>query len=328
MPKSPNQKIKLLYLMQILLEKTDESHALTSSQLIEELSALGVRAERKTIYDDIETLKLFGMDIVNRRESPAGYFVASRQFELPELKLLVDTVQASRFITAKKSDELIHKLEQLASRHEARQLQRQVTVTGRIKTMNESIYYNVDKIHEAISANVMISFQYFEWTVEKEARPRRGGALYQISPWALTWDDENYYMIGYDKAAGAVKHYRVDKMMNIQLTKKLRQGKECFQHFNLAEFSRKTFGMFGGEEQELRLRFENRFAGVVIDRFGKDVTMRSDGDEHFIARVRVTVSGPFYGWLSGLGPGVRIVSPKTAAQDYQAFLTSLLEQYR
>lgn len=327
MPKSSNQKIKILYLMRILLEKTDETHVLNASELIAELAFYGIRAERKTIYDDIEALRLFGLDIVYRKEPPAGYFIASRPFQLPELKLLVDTVQASRFITAKKSAELIRKLEQLASHYEARQLQRQVTVSGRIKTMNESIYYNVDKIHEAISANVQISFQYFEWTIEKEPQLRHGGKSYQISPWALTWDNQNYYMIGYDQEADQVKYYRVDKMLHIERTASPRDGRECFQNFNLADFSRKTFGMFSGQEQTLTLCFENRLAGVVIDRFGKDVPLHAEDSQSFTARIQVTISNQFFGWLSGLGPGVRILSPETAARQYQEFLQSLLAQY-
>ncbi len=327
MAKSPNQKIKLLYLMQILLEETDDDHALTAEQLIQKLAALDVKAERKTIYDDVETLRHFGLDILNRKERPAGYYIGSRQFELAELKLLVDTVQASRFITAKKSDELIRKLEQLTSRHEARQLQRQVTVTGRIKTMNESIYYNVDKIHDAISANVMIRFQYFEWTPEKEQHLRHGGAVYEISPWALNWDDENYYMIGYDHEAVGVKYYRVDKMLKIRLTDQPRQGRDALQDLNLADFSRKTFGMFAGQEQELRIRFKNHLAGVVIDRFGKEISMHPEDDGHFTARLPVTVSGQFFGWLAGLGPGMRILSPKGAATEYQKYLRQLLADY-
>lgn len=327
MPKSSNQKLKILYLARILLEKTDEEHVLGTAALIEELASYGISAERKSIYDDLEALRLFGLDIIFRRELPSGYFVASHQFELPELKLLVDSVQASRFITAKKSDELIHKLEKLTSVHEARQLQRQVTVSGRIKTMNESIYYNVDKIHEAIAAGVQISFQYFEWTVEKTERLRHGGAPYRISPWALHWDNENYYLIGYDSEADLVKHYRVDKMRALVLTDAPREGRECFRNFSLGDFSRKTFGMFGGEEEELRLRCENRFVGVVIDRFGKDVPLRRDGDDYFIARVRVTVSSQFFGWLTGLGPGVAIQSPQSVADRYRTFLQDLAAQY-
>ena len=327
MPKSPNQKIKLLYLMQILLEETDDDHALTTAQLIDRLAALDVKAERKTIYDDIETLRHFGLDILLRKESPAGYYIGSRQFELAELKLLVDTVQASRFLTAKKSDELIRKLEKLTSHHEAHQLQRQVTVTGRIKTMNESIFYNVDKIHDALSAGVMIRFQYFEWTPEKKQNLRHDGTFYEISPWALNWDDENYYMIGYDHNVAKVKYYRVDKMLRIQLTKKPRQGKEHLQDLNMADFSRKTFGMFAGQEQELRIRFPNHLAGVVIDRFGKEIPLRPDTDHSFTARLPVTISGQFFGWLAGLGPGVRILSPESAAQEYQEYLRKLLEDY-
>ena len=327
MPKSPNQKIKLLYLMQILLEETDDDHVLSTHQLIDKLAALDVKAERKTIYDDIETLRHFGLDIINRREAPAGYYVGSRQFELAELKLLVDTVQASRFLTAKKSSELIRKLEQLTSRHEAHQLQRQVTVTGRIKTMNESIYYNVDKIHDAIAAGVMICFQYFEWTPKKEQQLRHDGAFYEISPWALTWDDENYYMIGFDHTAGRVKYYRVDKMLKIKLTNLPRQGREHLQDLNLADFSRQTFGMFDGKEQELTIRFANKLAGVVIDRFGKDISMRPDTDTHFVAHLRVNVSGQFFGWLAGLGPGVKILSPDAVAKEYQEYLQQLLAEY-
>ncbi len=327
MPKSCNQKMKLLCLMQILLEQTDETHPLTAAALIAELSRRNIRAERKTIYDDIETLRLFGMDVVNRKSPPAGYFVASRRFELPELKLLVDTVQASRFLTARKSGELIRKLEQLASRHEARQLQRQVTVAGRIKTMNESIYYNVDKIHEAILSDVRISFQYFECTPDKEDRPRHHGRLYQISPHTLLWDNENYYMLGYDSEAHKVKHYRVDKMLQIRLLKDRRDGKDLFQDFNPADFSRMTFGMFAGQKQLLRLRFENRLAGVVIDRFGKDVSLQPDEDGHFIARVPVTVSSQFFGWLCGLGTGAVILSPESVVTEYRAFLQALLAQY-
>lgn len=327
MAKSPNQKIKLLYMMQLLLEQTDERHPMTTQQLIDELARRDVKVERKTLYDDLETLRHFGLDVLYRKELPSGHYIGSRQFELAELKLLVDTVQASRFITAKKSSELIQKLGTLASHHEARQLQRQVTVTGRIKTMNESIYYNVDKIHEAISANVKIRFQYFEWTPKKEQQLRHNGAVYEISPWALHWDDENYYMIGYDSAAGLTKHFRVDKMLKISLSKKSREGKERMQGLDLADFSRKTFGMFAGEEQQLVIQFQNHLAGVVIDRFGKDVFMRPAGDNSFIAHLHVTVSNQFFGWLSGLGPGVRILSPQSAVQEYRVFLQTLLKQY-
>ena len=185
-----------------------------------------------------------------RKEKNYEYYIANRSFELPELKLLVDAVQSSKFITHKKSNELIKKVEGLASVHQARQLQRQVFVQNRVKTMNESIYYNVDKIHNAISQGVKVSFLYFEWAVsfttkERIKRPKRGGERYAISPWALTWDDENYYMIGYDSESKKIKHYRVDKMQSIELTDEKRDGQRVFQKFDMAQYSKMTFGMYG-----------------------------------------------------------------------------------
>lgn len=328
MAKSYNQKMKILYLMQAFLERTDDSHVVSMQEILEILEAHGIRAERKSIYDDIEALRVYGLDIVYRKEPLSGYYLASHNFELPEVKLLVDVVQSSKFITERKSAELIKKLEGLTSRYEAQQLQRQVFVANRIKTMNESIYYNVDKIHGAILLDVKIAFQYFEWTVEKQMHLKRSGEGYCISPWALTWADENYYLIGYDEQADMVKHYRVDKMLSIEITEEKRVGEQHFADFNTASFAKKTFGMFGGEEQELCLEFENRFVGVVIDRFGKDITIRKRDEAHFSVRVKVVVSPQFFGWLSGLGTGVRIAAPQNVQQEYRQFLQKLLEQYQ
>lgn len=323
MAKSCNQKAKILYLMQLFLEETDIEHPLSRKQLEEKLADIGIHAERKSLYNDIDTLKLFGMDIAYRKERPEGYYLASRKFELPELKLLVDAVQSSRFITEKKSSELIRKIESLASKQEAKQLQRQVMVADRIKAMNESIYYNVDKLHTAIARNQQILFQYFEWTVKKEIRLRKGGAFYQISPWALTWDSENYYLIGYDAEAGILKHFRVDKMLRIGLLDEPRFGQEEFGRFDLAHYTKKTFGMFGGEEEALRIRFQNKYIGVVIDRFGKDVPVRPDGEDHFIARVEAAVSEQFFGWVTGLGTGVEILSPAHVVEAFREFLKDI-----
>ncbi len=326
MAKSYNQKIKILYLMKLFLERTDEQHAVTMAEILEYLAANGINAERKTIYDDLETLRLFGLDILYQK--PTGYFLGSREFELAELKLLVDAVQASRFITERKSRELIRKLEGLTSHYEAGQLQRQVYVTDRIKTMNESIYYNVDKIHTAISGNVQITFQYFEWTASREMKLRKDGEKYKVSPWILSWSDENYYLLAYDEQAEMVKFYRVDKMLKLDLTAEPRQGKEHFEHFNLAEFSRKTFGMYAGEEEHVTLVCENRLIGVIIDRFGKEAAIRKADEEHFLITVKANVSGQFYGWLTGLGTGVRIQSPQKVAEEYQRHLEGILAQYK
>ena len=257
-----------------------------------------------------------------------GYYLTGRDFELAELKLLVDAVQSSRFITQKKSDALIKKIEKLTDRHEARQLQRQVVVADRIKTMNESIYYNVDKLHTAISEDRQIIFRYFEWTVSKEIRLKKDGENYHVSPWALTWDNENYYLIGYDMDAGILKHFRVDRMLHIGILNIRREGREEFSRFDLARYTRQTFGMFGGNEQMVRLRFHNKYVGVVIDRFGKNVPLRPDGDDHFIARINVAVSEQFYGWLTGLGRDAQILSPEAVVKEYKDLLEDLGEMYK
>ncbi len=327
MAKSCNQKEKILYLMRLFLEETDAEHPLTRRQLEEKLADYGIQTERKSLYSDMETLKRFGMDIAYRKERPEGYYLAGHEFELAELKLLVDAVQSSRFITEKKSNSLIRKIEGLASRHEAKQLQRQVVVTNRIKAMNESIYYNIDKLHVAIASNQQILFRYFEWTIDKNIRLKKGGSPYQVSPWALTWDDENYYLIGFDMDAGMLKHFRVDKMLEIELLEEPRAGREEFSRFDLAHYAKKTFGMFGGEEETLRIRFHNKYIGVVIDRFGKDVSVRPDGEQHFIARVAVAVSEPFFGWLTGLGKNVKILSPAHVADAYLNLLREITESY-
>lgn len=196
MAKLPNQKLKILYLMKVLLEKTDESHSITMPEIIAELEAYGITAERKSIYNDMECLRQYGLDIIGEQYDRTYYYrIGNRQFELAELKLLVDSVQSAKFLTAKKSNRLIKKIEGLASKYEASQLHRQVYVAERIKTMNESIYYNVDNIHNAIAKNSKITFQYFQWNVKKEMELRKNGALYEVSPWALSWNDENYYLV-------------------------------------------------------------------------------------------------------------------------------------
>lgn len=328
MAKSSNQKMKLLYILKELQEKTDREHSLTVARLVDMLNANGVKAERKSIYDDIEALRLAGFDIENRRERPAGYYLASRDFELAELKLLVDSVQSAKFITRRKSMELIKKLENLTSRYEARQLQRNVFVTNRIKTMNESIYYSVDAIHTAISANARIRFQYFEWTVTKEMRLRKDGQFYEISPWGLTWDDENYYLIGYDSQADMLKHYRVDKMLKLTVMEgTVREGKEQFGNFDTAALAKKTFGMFGGREEVVKLLCKNSMAGVMIDRFGKEVMMRRQDEAHFSVSVRVNVSPQFFGWIFGLGNGVKIVGPDWVKNNFCRYAGEIMNGY-
>ena len=334
MPKSPNQKMKPLLLQRILLERTDEDHGLTVPELIALLEEEGVAAERKSVYSDLQTLADFGLDIVKRKESgKVVYYVGARTFELPELKLLVDAVQSSRFITHKKSNQLIQKVEGFASRYQAQQLQRQVFVANRVKTMNESIYINVDKIYEAIAANRCITYRYLDWAFRDgaaggyEKQFRRQGKTYRISPWSLCWADERYYMIGFDSEAGLIKHYRVDKMLGIALTDEPRDGQEHFEHFDMAVYTRQVFGMFGGNEQTVTLRFENRLLGVVLDRFGEDVPIRREAADTFQVRVRVAVSPQFLSWVFSFGGGARIVSPAAVADTMREQLASVMKQY-
>ena len=309
-------KLKLLYILETLVRDTDQKHKKGTAELIEMLKARGLSAERKSIYDDIETLREFGLDIIYDKEEPAGYYMGERDFELAELKLLVDAVQSSKFITAKKSAVLISKLEKLTSAGEARNLQRQVYVSGRIKTMNESIYYNVDAVHSAIAGNSKISFRYMVWNLEKQLVPKSDRAV-TVSPWALVWDDENYYMIAFDGESGIMKHYRVDKMKDIRCLHEPREGRESFKGFDAAGFAKKTFGMYGGRTEKVTLECDNSLVGPILDRFGTDVIIVSSGEERFKVTHEVAVSGQFFGWLVGLGPGVRIVYPQNVVDEFR-----------
>ena len=328
MPKGTNNKFKLFRLAQIMLEKTDEEHYITMPEIMDALNEYEITADRKTIYTDLKDLEQLGIEVEGE---PVGnryhYHVVSREFELPELKLLVDAIQSSKFITARKTDTLIKKLEKLVSKYDAIKLQRQVFVSGRIKTMNESIYYTVDAIHNAISENKKIKFQYFQWNVKKEMELRHNGAYYHISPWGLSWDDENYYLVGYDSEAECIKHYRVDKMLHIQMMDEQREGKEHFKKLDMADYAKKSFGMYGGKEQQVKLLVENGLAGVMIDRFGKEIMMIPADEDHFTVNVDVRVSGPFLGWIISLGEGVKILGPDEVVEKMKQEIERLRRQY-
>lgn len=325
MAKSERQKLKLLLLRDLLLRESDETHPLSMQQILQSLDAAGVCAERKSIYHDLECLKEYGMDILSLKGKNGGYYLASRPFELPELKLLVDAVQSSRFLSEKKSLELIGKLESLSSVHEAGQLRRQVVVSGRVKTMNESIYYNVDRIHDAIARNSRITFHYFEWGVDRKKHDRPG--LYEASPYALCWADENYYLIA-DSARHGITHYRVDKMASIEITNEPRAVTEASRKLDLAAYSRAVFSMFGGEVQQVRMRFSNSLAGVVIDRFGRDSMLVPDGPEHFTFTAPIAVSPMFLGWIISFGDKAKILYPQSVADQCRELLERTLAQYQ
>ena len=328
MPKGTNQKFKLYRLAQLMLEQTDDEHYITMPEILAGLGNYGITADRKSIYQDLKDLEVLGIEVEGEPDGKGyHYHVVSRPFELPELKLLVDVIQSSRFITEKKTNALIRKLEKLVSRYEANRLQRQVFVSGRIKTMNESIYYAVDTIHNAISDNKKIRFQYYQWNVKKEMVLRRGGAFYEISPWGLSWDSENYYLVGFDSEAGEIRHYRVDKMLRIQMTDKAREGKEHFRKLDMADYAKKSFGMFGGEEKTVKLLVDHQLAGVIVDRFGKDVHMIPVDEKHFTVSVTVMVSSQFLGWIFSLGEKVEILGPEEVKEQMRREGERLLKQY-
>ena len=329
MPKGTNQKFKPYRLAQIMLEQTDDEHYITMPEIMEELGKYEITADRKSIYQDLRDLEVLGIEVEGESVGKGyHYHVVTRPFELPELKLLVDAIQSSKFITEKKTNALIRKLEKLVSRYEAMGLQRQVYVSGRIKAMNESIYYAVDTIHNAISENKKIRFQYYQWNIKKEMELRRDGAYYQISPWGLSWDDENYYLVGYDSAVGEIRHYRVDKMLGIQMLDEPREGKEHFRKLDMADYAKKSFGMFGGKEQDVKLLVDNSLAGVIIDRFGKEVMMIPADEEHFTVNVTVLVSSQFLGWVFSLGEKVKILAPDEVIEQMKAEGKRLLLQYQ
>ena len=326
MPRSTNQKLKLLCLCRLLWERTDEDHPMTVPELIQGLEEWDIKAERKSIYDDMEALRVFGLDVQNRKGKDPGWFLGERPFQLAELKLLVDAVQSSRFISQRKSGDLIEKLESLASRHQARQLQRQVYVDRRAKTMNESVYYTIDKLHSAIANHRSVSFKYFEYNVQKERVFRREGKRYDVSPAGLIWDNENYYLAGYDHRHREVRHYRVDKMAELAVTCLPLEGVAA--DFDIASYAQKHFGMFSGKEGLVSLRCDNRLVGVVLDRFGREVILVPDGEAHFTVTVQAVVSPQFLGWVFGLGAGVEIKAPNWAREMFRRQLEAVAEHYK
>ncbi|MDL2323866.1 WYL domain-containing protein [Ruminococcaceae bacterium OttesenSCG-928-A16] len=334
MAKSANQKIKLLVLLQILEQQTDQDHPFTVQQIIKALAQKGIAAERKTIYDDMEALQQFGADVVVLRGKSNQYYLGERRFQLPELKLLVDAALSAKFITAKKSGELIRKISGFSSVYQAQLLQRQVHVQGRVKTMNEGIYYTVDTLQTAMAQGRQIQFKYYQWAVDKTAPGqftqnwRQGGTPYLVSPWALVWDDENYYLIAYDAPAGILKHYRVDKMESIETLDSAREGKDVFDALDMGEYTKRTFGMFGGEETEVELCFANRLIGVVIDRFGKDTRIFDVTKDTFTVRVQAVPSPQFTAWVLGFGAEAEVLAPPEIRQNIADTLAQVLPLYQ
>jgi predicted DNA-binding transcriptional regulator YafY len=252
--------------------------------------------------------------------------VAARDFEVAEVKLLIDAIQSSKFITERKSNELIKKVKKLVSAHQAAQLQRQVYVQGRIKTMNESIYYNVDKIHNAISKNTPITFKYFDYNGEKKKVYRHDGTVYKVSPCALIWDDEKYYLVAYDENEGIIKNFRVDKMQGVTVTNDVKSEEASLKKFNPADYSKKIFGMYGGTEELVTLECRERLAGAIIDRFGMEpVFIKTDFGFKF--SIRAMVSPNFFSWVLGFGTDMRVLAPKRVREELLSNLREISGNY-
>ena len=316
-----NQKLKLLYLAKIMQEQTDDSHALTMPEIIAELGKYDIEAQRKSIYDDLDALDLFGIEILKYQEGFRTYYhCGDRDFEIAELKLLVDAIQSSKFLTEKKTKELIKKLEKSISIYDAKLLDREVKVNGRVKNMNESIYYTIDAIYSAISENKSIQFKYFSWNVKGEEEFRRDGAFYEVSPWALHFDDERYYLIAFDHERKEMRHYRVDKMREVSETESKRQGKEEFIKHDKTKYNEQYFRMYGGDVETVTLKCKNEMANVIVDQFGRDVRMRPVDDEYFTVNVDVAVSSQFLSWVIALEGKAQIQSPESVKKEMKNLL--------
>ena len=323
-----NQKLKLLYLADIFRRRTDEDHMLTLPELIDLLQDNGIEVERKTMYTDFDELRKYGLDIQKEKIGNYSYYhLVNRDFETAELKLIIDSIQSAKFITERKSRDLIKKIEKLASDFDAQDLQRQVLVAGRVKSMNESVYINVDALHRAINEKKQIRFQYSRWNMKKQLEKRHNGEFFQVTPWALMWDDENYYLVAYDPVADMIKHYRVDKMSSIQEVEGKREGRQLFKDLNTSEYAKQHFGMFTGELKEVELLVDNELIGVMIDRFGKRIRVIPVDESRFKTTVKVAVSPQFIGWVLALGNKVKITAPDEVVQTMKNIVNELSYVY-
>ena len=328
MSRSPRQKQKLLLIRRYLEENTDEEHPVSTAALIAWLESQDVSAERKSIYDDMETLRAFGLDVIKvRHGNQSGWYLGERPFQLPELHLLVDSIQSSRFLTRKKSMELIGKLEKLTSASRAKSLRRQVWVKNRIKSMNESIYYLVDELHAAIENDRRIRFHYYTYNARGERVLRREGAWYAVSPYALLWDNENYYLVAYDAQMEGIRHFRVDKMLSVKDDGPGRLGREVFRSLDMSVYTNTRFGMFSGETTPVRLEFKNELAGAAVDRFGTDTILVPGENGTFTLTAPVAVNEPFFAWLATFGGDVKLLAPESAAEAMREHMKKILARY-
>ena len=322
MPRSSNQKLKTLYLARILLEQTDDDHVLTAQELVDALAEYGIPVMRKTIYDDIEALRQYGLDIELRHGRDGGYFVATRDFELPELKLLVDAVQSSRLIIGRKSNELIQKLSKLTSAAQAKQLNRHIYISGRAQALNETVYYSIDAIHGAINDGKKISFKYFDYDTKKNRVYRRDNKPYVRTPIAMCWNEDKYYLLTYNPAYDdAFATYRVDRMASVEALDE-DADKYDKKTFSVAEYLRKTFGMYAGETVPAKLAFHESLVSAVLDQFGNETPLTDIGGNRFSVKAEVSNSPVFLGWVFQFGEKAEILEPESLRSSMRDMLAS------
>lgn len=326
MARNENGKQKLVRLIEIFIKYTDEDHGLTIAEIIEKLSEYGISAERKSLYDDFLVLEELGIPVSKTKAKQTRYYIDFCVFELAELKMLVDAVQASRFITAKKSRDIISRLESFTSVHKRRELSRQVYVEDRVKTANSAAMYTVDSVHNAINTDKRLAFHYFEYDAEKKKRLRRGGELYSVSPLALIWCEENYYLVAYEETAERIKHFRIDKMTDVKILDEVRAKCEATERFSPSDYSRKVFGMYGGREELVTVECRERLAGVMIDRFGTEPTFHKT-DFGFKFSIRLMVSPTFFAWVMGFGDEMKICAPESVRAELSDILKKTAALY-
>ena len=324
MSRSSNQKAKLLYLEKMFREESDEQHPLTVKNIISGLDRVGIKAERKAIYDDIELLReVMDMDICS--DKVGSYYLGTDRFQFEELQLLADAAACSKFITEDKSRELVDKISHLTSNYKARELQRSVIVANRVKTENRKIYYNINKIHEAIKQQKKITFHYFGYDIKKKKVYKTSGGRYVMSPYSLAWEDENYYCIGYYEKYDSISNFRVDRMEDVEVSD---EPAVPAKGFDLAEYTRRIFGMFAGSETvRAKLSFDNSLTSVVMDKFGSDITMHKLDESHFYISKEINVSPTFFGWLFQLGANVEILEPTALRKEFIGYLDKVRNLY-
>ena len=338
MARSEGQKLKLFALKEILENETDDSHGITMARILELLSMRGIKAERKSIYDDLRTLRESDiLDLVGPQGQNRTYSVGERVFQLSELKMMIDALQSSKFLSEKTTRDLIKKLESFCSKYEAKELHRQVVLANRVKNISSSsvLFRTIDAIHRAITANAQVSFQYFDYDLKKQKHYMKKGERYVVSPWAMIYTDDNYYLLAYTE--GKFKHFRVDRMdkaeamiteiAEVEVASLAREGAEEFAKKDMSAYTKYTFSMFGGETVPVTMVFQNRMMGAVMDRFGRDVVAMKEDERHFRVTVSVAVSNQFYGWVFGLGKAVRIIGPESVKEGMKKALADIAARY-